>query len=41
MARALADFIEQGGVHGGLPPVAGTLPDMKSDTESFVKLQTM
>lgn len=24
-----------------MPPVAGTLPDMKADTESFVKLQTI
>jgi amyloid beta precursor protein binding protein 1 len=39
IARAVREFIENEGK--GLTPVAGTLPDMKADTESFVGLQTV
>ena len=39
MLKAVANFINNQG--NGLPPVVGTLPDMKSDTESFISLQRM
>ncbi|KAI9338515.1 ThiF family protein [Obelidium mucronatum] len=37
LARAVADFTET----EGKLPLAGVVPDMKADTESFVKLQTI
>ncbi|KAI8922701.1 hypothetical protein BC831DRAFT_474771 [Entophlyctis helioformis] len=37
LVAALRDFVAAEG--NGLLPVAGSLPDMKSDTDSFVKLQ--
>ncbi|KAJ3225897.1 NEDD8-activating enzyme E1 regulatory subunit [Clydaea vesicula] len=39
LAKALKSFIENEG--NGFLPVAGTLPDMKSDTTSYVELQTI
>ncbi|KAJ3052499.1 NEDD8-activating enzyme E1 regulatory subunit [Rhizophlyctis rosea] len=39
LARAVRDFVANEG--NGLLPLAGTVPDMKSDTESFVVLQTI
>ena len=37
MARALRDFVET----EGQLPLVGTVPDMKADTESYVRLQTI
>ncbi|KAJ3211761.1 Phosphomannomutase [Entophlyctis luteolus] len=37
LARAAADFVKA----TGYLPLMGALPDMKADTESFVRLQTM
>ncbi|KAJ3291041.1 NEDD8-activating enzyme E1 regulatory subunit [Borealophlyctis nickersoniae] len=39
IARAVRDFVANEG--RGLLPLAGAVPDMKSDTESYVKLQTL
>ncbi|KAJ3091270.1 NEDD8-activating enzyme E1 regulatory subunit [Quaeritorhiza haematococci] len=38
IARAVKDFVDNEGE--GCLPLAGTVPDMKSDTESYVALQT-
>ncbi|KAJ3125154.1 NEDD8-activating enzyme E1 regulatory subunit [Physocladia obscura] len=37
IARAVANFVDE----TGYLPLAGIVPDMKADTESFVKLQTI
>ncbi|KNC99936.1 uncharacterized protein SPPG_05308 [Spizellomyces punctatus DAOM BR117] len=39
IARAVRDFVTNEG--GGYLPLAGTVPDMHADTESYVKLQTI
>ncbi|CAG8451854.1 3534_t:CDS:10 [Ambispora leptoticha] len=39
IARAIHDFVENEG--HGLLPLAGSLPDMKADTQSYVALQTI
>ncbi|KAG5188200.1 NEDD8 activating enzyme E1 subunit 1 [Tribonema minus] len=39
LLRALADFVAQEG--GGLLPLPGDIPDMTSDTDSFVALQAL
>ena len=39
LVRALKNFVEHEG-QGSLP-VAGVVPDMKADTNSFVQLQTL
>ncbi|KAJ3293051.1 hypothetical protein BCR33DRAFT_664309 [Rhizoclosmatium globosum] len=38
LAKAVAEFVDS---ENGKLPLAGVVPDMKSDTESFVKLQTI
>ncbi|CCG81238.1 putative Ubiquitin-like activating enzyme [Taphrina deformans PYCC 5710] len=37
LVRAVADFVKTSGK--GLLPVAGTIPDMKSDTNTYIQLQ--
>ncbi|CAM9513780.1 unnamed protein product [Pylaiella littoralis] len=37
LARALGEFVK--GEGGGLPPLSGEVPDMTSDTDSFITLQ--
>ncbi|KAJ3214764.1 NEDD8-activating enzyme E1 regulatory subunit [Dinochytrium kinnereticum] len=39
LVRALRDFVQNEGK--GKLPVVGTVPDMKSDTETYVQLQTL
>ena len=41
LARALRDFVADPGEGDGLLPLLGSIPDMESDTESYVQLQTM
>eukprot|EP00656_Telonema_subtile_P005339 TRINITY_DN12427_c0_g1_i2.p1 TRINITY_DN12427_c0_g1~~TRINITY_DN12427_c0_g1_i2.p1 ORF type:complete len:434 (+),score=112.86 TRINITY_DN12427_c0_g1_i2:261-1562(+) len=39
VAKAISDFMEN--EPNGLPPLAGRIPDMVSDTESYIKLQAL
>lgn len=39
LVRALKKFVEREG--GGYLPLSGSLPDMHTDTKSFVQLQTL
>ena len=41
LARALRDFVADPAQGDGLLPLTGSIPDMESDTESYVQLQTM
>ena len=41
MARALRDFVADPLQGNGLLPLLGSIPDMESDTDSYVQLQTM
>jgi NEDD8-activating enzyme E1 regulatory subunit len=38
LLRALADFVQE---HNGLPPLAGDIPDMTSETDAYVELQQL
>lgn len=39
LVRALGEFVK--GEGGGLPPLSGEVPDMTSDTDSFITLQSL
>jgi hypothetical protein len=41
MARALRNFVADPAEGDGQLPLLGTLPDMESDTTSYVQLQTL